>query len=53
MGRNKSEKIIKEIRIRIQPSLYDKLFEKSKKEYKNISEVIRFLVKEYVEKNNA
>jgi CRISPR/Cas system-associated endoribonuclease Cas2 len=47
MGRKKLEKIIKEIRVRIQPSLYEKLLLKSSNEYKSISETIRNLIQDY------
>jgi metal-responsive CopG/Arc/MetJ family transcriptional regulator len=50
MTKKHQEKISREIRVLIQPSLYDQLQEKCDKEYKTISEVIRDLVVQYVKK---
>lgn len=42
------EKITREIRVLIQPSLYEQLQEKCDKEYKTLSQVIRELVVKYI-----
>lgn len=48
MGRKKSERIVKEIRIRIQPSLYEKLLERCELEYKNFSQLVRDILQKYL-----
>jgi len=45
--KDKKEKKVKEIRVMIQPSLYDGFKEKCDKGYKTISEVIREFIVEY------
>lgn len=43
------EKVTKDINIRVQPSLFEKLRKRCKTRYKTISEVIRELIVQYVE----
>lgn len=48
MKTNSREKSEQQINIKLQPSLYEKLVEKSDKEYKTISQAIRDLIVKYV-----
>ena len=48
MTKRHQEKISREIRVLIQPSLYEQLQEKCDMEYKTLSEVIRDLVVNYI-----
>lgn len=52
MGRKKLERIVKEIRVRIQPSLYEKLIQRCECEYKNMSELIREIIQKYLNEQN-
>jgi hypothetical protein len=45
------EKFTSEIRIAAPPSLYNKFLEKCKKRYKTVSEVLRELMVEYIERD--
>ena len=48
MTKKRQEKISREIRVLIQPSLYEQLEKKCDEEYKTLSEVIRDLVVKYL-----
>ncbi len=48
MTKKNQEKISREIRVLIQPSLYKQLQNKCDEEYKTLSEVIRDLVVKYI-----
>lgn len=48
MTKKHQEKISREIRVLIQPSLYEQLQKKCDEEYKTLSEVIRDLVVKYI-----
>lgn len=52
MTKKHQEKISREIRVLIQPSLYDQLQSKCDNEYKTLSEVIRELVVKYIKEKN-
>ena len=45
----KKEKITREIRVLMQPSLYERLEKKCQEKYKTISDIIRELVVKYLE----
>lgn len=45
------EKIIHEIRVRVQESLYNQLVQKCDSEYKNLSELIRDIIVQYLKEN--
>lgn len=47
-----TEKLVKEIRVMVQPSLYDDFHKMCVENYANISVVIRNLMLEYIRKQN-
>ena len=47
----KKEKMAKEIRVVMQPSLFVELEKKSRDNYENISETIRRLIREWIKKD--
>ena len=52
MTKKHQEKINREIRVLIQPSLYEQLQAKCDAEYKTLSEVVRDLVVKYLKNSN-
>ena len=49
----KKEKLNKDIALRVQPSLYKKFQQKCDNNYKSVSEVIRELMLQYIQKPNG
>jgi len=49
----KKEKVTKDINIRVQPTLFEKLRKKCHGKYQTVSEVVRQLIVEYVDKKET
>lgn len=46
------ENVTRDLNVRVHPSLFEQFAEKCKKKYKTVSEVIRDLMAEYVERTD-